>query len=253
MSKDTTAKLKRLAAIWRQIDNSESKILEQTEESSLFSIEELAAKFSVSKRTVLRDLALVKKMGIDFSYFRGKRSTFLSSEFDFSLEQLQLTPHMAATLCVAYEEARKAGSSFATVCQAIKEKFVPHIEQCEINPPLPYSPLVSTLQKAIKQHYYVKITTAKGTEFYIKPYCFIRLAKKRIDLVYAITRELSNKSVVEKIDDFCAISLTSIQKVRIITPHIRSRSLHFVPLKHQKWAAFAFIRFYAENFLAKNK
>ncbi len=253
MSKDTTNKLKRLSAIWDWIDNSESKIYSRPEEGGYFSIKEWAQKFSTSSRTIMRDLALIKEMGIEFFYLRGKGYALLTSEFGFSLEYLHLTPQMAAALCLAYDEAKRAGKAFHGVCQEIKSRFIPQIENCEINPPLPDSAIVKTIRRAIKNRYYVKITTLSGVEKYIKPYCFICIAKKKTDLVYIEKRNLPPQALMESVEDFFAISLKSIAQAHIAIPSARFKSLQFPRLKHQKWAAFSFIRFHTECFLEKNK
>lgn len=251
MSKDSIQKLKRLCALWDWIDNSESKIYARPEEGGLFTLEEWAKKFATSRRTIMRDLALIKEMGINFSYIKGPRSSLLSSEFDFSLNQLHLTPQMAAVLCLAYEEAKRAGHSFTNACQEIKNKFIPQIEHCEINPPLPESGITKTLRTAIQKRYYVNITTSQGTEKIIKPFCFIRIAKKKTELIYLDKRNLPISAPIEKMDDFFAISLTSIKDAFLSRSNNKSRSMHFPLVKHQKWAAFAFIRFHTECFLEK--
>lgn len=164
MSKDITAKLKRLETMWNWIDNSESKYFSDMEDTP-FQIPELMKRFKVSRRTVLRDIALMKEMGIDFDYRRSrwhKGPALMSTDITFALDTLGLTPQSAAALCIAYEVAKQGGKAFESACQYIKTRFIPNIPHCEVNPKLPLTPIARTIQKAIEERLYLKIFLQDG-------------------------------------------------------------------------------------------
>ena len=254
MSKDITAKLKRLETMWNWIDNSESKYVSDMEDAP-FQISELMKRFKVSRRTVLRDIALIKEMGIEFYYRRSKRykgPASMDSEFNFALEKLHLTSQAAAALCIAYEAAKQGGKAFEPACQYIKDQFVPDIPHCEINPKLPFSPLLQTIKKAIENRYYLKITTDKGVISSVKPYLLIRIAKKRVELLFLKTRKkMPIKIPIDRYDDFFIIALENIKKAVIAKPSKTARSPHFPSVQHRRWDAYEEIAWHVEQILAQ--
>ena len=175
MSKDITAKLKRLETICSWMTDANR---------SHFTVEELIKECGVSRRSILRDIALLKEVGIELDLYYGNyhRDTRLS------FEKLGLTPQIAATLCIAYEAAKQAGKEFAPTCKYISGLLSPQTQYYEINPDLPSDPLVNKLQQAIREKYYIKIVSyPRDQVIYAKPYCLVR-AKERVDLIFACTR-----------------------------------------------------------------
>lgn len=172
MSKDTTAKLKRLTHILNRLTTSKNNTLTPGE---------LAKECSVSCRTVFRDLALLQEVGIALDSYNG--DYYLAT--DFSFEKAGLTPQTAAVLCLAYEEAKRAGKAFIPTCRYILQLFSPNTELYEINPKLPPDPVVFRLQKAIEEKRYIKIMS-NAQPIYAKPYCLIRKHEK-VYLVFATT------------------------------------------------------------------
>lgn len=172
MSKDTTEKLKRLTAILNRLDTQKRKSL---------TTDELAKECSVSCRTIFRDLALLKEVGIELNSYNG--DYYL--HFDFSLKKLGLTSQTAATLCIAYEAAKQTGEEFAPSCQYIRRLFSLNKDLYEINPKLPLDSIIFRLQKAIKEKRYTKIVLDNRLR-YIKPYCLVQ-RQGVVYLVFAST------------------------------------------------------------------
>lgn len=174
MSKDITAKLKRLTAIctW-MADPKRTHLTAQA----------LAKKYGVSQRSILRDLALLREVGLELEQYCYVGYIPPSG---FSFEKLGLTPQTAAALCLTYEATKHAGSAFAPTCQYVRRLFSPDKEPYEINPELPKDPVISKLQRAIKEKRYIKIVW-DNSDIYAKPYCLVR-SRGSVYLVFTAPR-----------------------------------------------------------------
>ena len=223
MSKDITTKLKRLAIIFKCLANEKGKE---------FTAEELAKECNVSYRTILRDISLVKKAVIELDSDNGKYII----DKDCSFEKIGLTPQVAATLCLAYEAAEQAGEGFIPTCKYIRHLFSPNREFYEINPKLPKSPLISKLQKAIKEKRYIKIVS-DGRQIYAKPCCLIRKSKK-VYLVFATIQQ--GRSVWGY--ELERINVEMIESISFEVKSHRVKNGHFASLGVSKRKIDEFIR-----------
>ena len=233
MSKDITAKLKRLEIICKWMTDSKRKY---------FTVEELAKKCKVSNRSVLRDISLIKEAGLalDLMHDQGEYSAS-----DFSFEKLGLTPQTAAALCIAYEAAKQAGKEFTPACKYIRGLLSPQTKYYEINPDLPSEPLVNKIQKAIKEKYYIKISSSlKNQAIYAKPYCLIR-AKGKVDLIFICTTPHSSAFGYHL--DY--IPVRYIQEISFETKSSRVKNKHFVSLGVSKRDIKYFIKKHLELML----
>ena len=223
MSKDITAKLRRLETIFRWLANTKRES---------FTADELARKYRVSRRTILRDIALLKEVGIELIQYRGK----YDAPADFSLEQLGLTPQIAATLCIAYEAAKETGEEFAPACQYIHHLFSPNKKLYEINPTLPKDSIICKLQKAIQEKRYIRISSS-GRQIYAKPCCLIR----RWEAVYLVfTAMPSGKSVGGYA--LARMEVADIESVSFEKKGRRIKTGHFASLGVPKYRIDKFIR-----------
>lgn len=225
MSKDITAKLKRLEFICKRLENAEKS----------FTAEQLAQECSVSTRTILRDMALLKEVGLELEIQHIIRGVYLPGEFAF--KDLGLTSQTAASLCIAYEAAKQAGDSFATARRYIRSIFQPKVVSYEINPKLPPDPIVSKLQKAIKEKLYTKINTGSKT-IYIKPYCLFR-QKENLFLIFATTGGYQ-RSVWGYVLDRVAVKY--ITDVSFGAKSSQVKNGHFASLGVPKWEINDFIK-----------
>ncbi len=229
MSKDITVKLKRLAIIFKCLTDEKGKE---------FTAEELAKKCNTSYRTILRDISLIKKAVIELDSDNGKYSI----DKDWSLEKIGLIPQTAASLCIAYEDAEQAGDDFIPVCKYIRRLFSPDRVFYEINPKLPKSPLISKLQKAIKEKHYIKIVS-DGRQISAKPYCLIRKSK----MVYLVFATVYKRSSVWGYG-LERINVEMIESVSFRGKSRRIKNGHFASLGVSKWQINEFIRFNFSRF-----
>ncbi|MGN0025153.1 MAG: helix-turn-helix transcriptional regulator [Candidatus Avelusimicrobium sp.] len=225
MSKDITAKLKRLGTICKWIADNKRES---------FTADELAQECGVSRRTILRDIALLKEAGLEFDLYYG--NYYINK--DFSFEKVGLTSQIAATLCIAYETAKQAGETFAPTCQYIRRLFTPNTRLYEINPKLSPNPIVCKLQEAIKEKRYIKIVS-NGRQIYAKPYCLIR----RWETIYLVFATIHRRRSVwgyelEKIE------VEKIESVRFEAKSSRVKNGHFASLGVPKYRIDEFIRDY---------
>lgn len=232
MSKDITVKLKRLAIIFKCLTDEKGKE---------FTAEELAKECNASYRTILRDISLIKKAVIELDSYNGKYSI----DKECSFEKLGLTPQAAASLCLAYEAAKQAGKEFTPACKYIRGLLSPQTKYYEINPDLPSEPLVNKIQKAIKEKYYIKISSSlKNQAIYAKPYCLIR-AKGKVDLIFICTTPHSSAFGYHL--DY--IPIRYIQEISFETKSSRVKNKHFVSLGVSKRDIKYFIKKHLELML----
>ena len=224
MSKDITAKLKRLETICRWMADTKREY---------FTVYELAKECGVSKRSILRDIALLKEAGFNFDLMCSQ-GVYMTSNFSF--EKLGLTPQTVATLCIAYEAAKQAGKEFASTCQYIQSLLVPQIAPYEINPILPPDPIILKLQKAIKEKLYIKITVDDKTT-YAKPCCLVR-TRGNVFLIFVTTK--FRRSVWGYFLD--RIALKWITDVGFGAKSPRVKDGHFASLGVPKWEINDFIK-----------
>ena len=223
MSKDITARLRRLTSILNR--------LAATNQES-FTADELARKYRVSRRTILRDIALLKEVGIELIQYRGK----YDAPAHFYLEQLGLAPQIAATLCIAYEAAKETGEEFAPACQYIHHLFSLNKKLYEINPTLPKDPIICKLQKAIQEKHYIKLVS-NSRQIYAKPCCLIR----RWEAVYLVFATMPSGESVRGYA-LARMEVADIESVSFEKKGRRIKTGHFASLGVPKYRIDEFIR-----------
>ena len=202
MSKEITAKTRRL-----------TDILSQLEEGPV-SVQPLAEEFQVSTRTVQRDINLIQQAAMPL--ISPKQSVYAFAE-GFSLRQVGLTAQKAALLITSFDIAKQLGRDFSDVQQEIKSYFIPtDFEGCIFGPELTdisKSSLLADLNMAAENHFILRIALKQSKKSYtVRPYKIVNIA----NTWYLVCADIWGSISRYAITDIASYSLRSAETAIVI-------------------------------------
>lgn len=169
MSKEITSKTKRVADILCLLEQAPVRV------------PDLAARFSVSKRTIQRDMELL--LQAQFPVISPRQSVYMLAP-GFSLAAANLSAEQASLLIMAADVSHQIGGSFSQMLEGIAQRFLPHsFEHCVFGATKydfaeTAEPAITFL-KCIKYHCLIRVylkNLKKNRTLY--PYILLRLYDK---------------------------------------------------------------------------